>query len=199
MGAHSGTPDLRPAAEILSGLVGHVTDEQLTARTPCGDIPAGELLDHIDSLAGAFTNAAAKRALDEQGQPPKPDASHLGPDWRERIPARLTALGDAWAAPEAWTGTTRAGGLDMPGAEAGAVALNEVLVHGWDLAVAIGRRYPGDDPELADAVQSAYAWVSAIVTANPDGTPGLFGPPVPITPDAPLFDQLIAATGRVPA
>ncbi|MFG1925497.1 TIGR03086 family metal-binding protein [Cryptosporangium sp. NPDC048952] len=190
--------DLRPATDILADLVRDVRDDQLGARTPSGGIPVGDLLDHIDSLAEAFTNAATKTGIGTSAPPPAPKADHLGDDWRDRIPTRLAALSDAWAAPEAWSGATRAGGLDLPGEEAGAVALNEVLVHGWDLAVAIGRRYPGDDPALTDAVQSAHRWVSAITSTSPDGIPGLFGPRVRISPDAPAFDQLLAATGRLP-
>ncbi|SHN42752.1 TIGR03086 family metal-binding protein [Cryptosporangium aurantiacum] len=190
------TADLRPPAEILCGLIRDVSDDQLTTRTPCGGIPVGELLDHIDTFAVAFTGAATKSV--DPGPPPTPDVSHLGDDWRDRIPTRLTALADAWAAPESRSGHTSAGGLPMAADEAAAVALNEVLVHGWDLAVALGRRYPGDDPALADAVRAAHAWVDAIAASSPDGIPGLFGPRVKVPADAPLFDQLIAATGRVP-
>lgn len=198
MGAHSGRPDLRPAVTVLSDLVRGLSDDQLTARTPCGGIPVGALLDHVDSLSDAFTHAATKTNLDASTPPPVPDATHLGTEWRDRIPARLAELGDAWAVPDAWHGATRAGGLELSGSDAGAVALNEVLVHGWDLAVAIGRRYPGDEPALADAIASAYSWVDGIATANPDGVPGLFGPRVAVASDAPPFDRLLAATGRTP-
>ncbi|GAA3387722.1 TIGR03086 family metal-binding protein [Cryptosporangium minutisporangium] len=189
-------PDLHPAAVVLADLVRDVRDDQLTAVTPCGGIPVGELLDHVDMFATAFAAAAAKSG--SPSPPPTPDASRLGPDWRERIPDRVTALADAWSSPSAWSGDTSAGGLPMAAEEAGAIALNEVLVHGWDLAVALGRRYPGDDPELAQSVRTAHAWASAIAQASPDGTPGLFGPPVRVASDAPVFDRLIAATGRVP-
>lgn len=37
------------------------------------------------------------------------------------------------------------------------------------------------------------------VSQNPDGTPGLFGPPVPVADDAPLLDRLLGLTGRDPA
>ena len=62
------------------------------------------------------------------------DASRLVDDWRSRIPRDLAALAAAWRDPEAWTGMTRAGGIDLPGEIAGVVALDELVVHGWDVA-----------------------------------------------------------------
>ena len=42
-------------------------------------------------------------------------------------------------------GMTEAGGFTFPASEAGKVALNELLVHGWDLARATGQEYSCDD------------------------------------------------------
>lgn len=77
-----------------------------------------------------------------------------------------------------WTGLTRAGGIDMAAEVAGAVAIDEVVVHGWDLSVATGQAY-ACQPDLAAA---AHGFVQAAVGQAPDGTPGLFGPPVRPTP-----------------
>jgi hypothetical protein len=44
-----------------------------------------------------------------------------------------------------------------------------------------------------------YSFVQASVAQNPDGSPGLFGPLVPVPDDAPLFDRLIGLTGRDPS
>jgi uncharacterized protein (TIGR03086 family) len=60
--------------------------------------------------------------------------SRLGPGWRTRISDRLAHLASAWQDEAAWAGLTRAGGLDLPGEVAGHVAINEVVVHGWDIA-----------------------------------------------------------------
>nr|BFE80330.1 hypothetical protein GCM10020093_029310 [Planobispora longispora] len=131
-----------------------------------------------------------------------PDASRLGDDWRRRIPARLDELARAWRAESAWTGTTEVGGNELPADVAGAAALDEVIVHGWDLAVATGQPYPGADPALTEtlteALTTAYRWVGAVAAQNPDGSPGLFGPPVPVPGDAPLLERLLGLTGRDP-
>jgi uncharacterized protein (TIGR03086 family) len=193
------TPDLAPAANIAAELVRGIRDEQLVAPTPCGGITVGDLLDHLESLCVAFTAAATKTAGADGGRAPVPDGSRLGDDWRLRLPARLDELTAAWRPAAAWAGTTRAGGNPLPAEVAGAAALNEVIVHGWDLAVATHQSYPGDTQELVDPLRTAYAWVRGVVAQNPDGSAGLFGPPVPVPDSAALLDRLIGLTGRDPS
>ena len=43
---------------------------------------------------------------------------------------------------------TQAGGVDLPGEVAGLVALNELVVHGWDIATASGQDYRPDEATL---------------------------------------------------
>ena len=187
--------DLEPAARALTALLDGVRDDQLTAGTPCSEATLGDLIDHVDSLSLAFTQAATKTSPEGGSRPPSPDASRLGPDWRSRIPGRLAELATAWRDEAAWTGMTQAGGLDLPGEVAGVIALDELIVHGWDIAVASGQDY-SCPPALAEA---AAQFVRATAEQNPDGVPGLFGPAVPVDPAAPALDQLLGLTGRDPA
>ncbi|HEX6515380.1 MAG TPA: TIGR03086 family metal-binding protein [Nocardioidaceae bacterium] len=186
--------DLTPATVRLAEVVRGVRDDQLHAATPCQDTTVGDLLDHVDGLSVAFTAAATKEPLTNQ-RPPVPAGSHLGGDWRASIPRRLAELAEAWRTEAAWSGMTGAGGVEMPGDVAGTVAVDEVVVHGWDIAVATGQPFDCD-PAL---VQAALAFVTSAVEQNPEGSPGLFGPPVPVPDDAPLLDRLVGLTGRDPA
>jgi uncharacterized protein (TIGR03086 family) len=88
---------------------------------------------------------------------------------------------------------TRAGGLDLPGEVAGVIALDELVIHGWDLARATAQDY---DPDKA-----SLQTVLPFVTQAADGEPqeGLFGPPVAVPDGAPLLDRVIGLTGRDPA
>ncbi|NLU69904.1 TIGR03086 family protein [Streptomyces sp. HNM0574] len=106
--------------------------------------------------------------------------------------ARLAELAEAWRAPEAWRGDTRAGGVELPAAVAGQVAVNELVLHGWDLARATGRPY-APDPAALDVAH-------ALVSGTPDGPEreGMFGPSLPVPPDAPLLDRVAALSGRDP-
>src|SRR4051812_36533937 len=113
------TIDLGPAASQMAALVRGVPDEMLDAPTPCPDYTVGDLLDHVGGLAQAFTWAATKEALDRPDATPSGDAARLGADWRRRIPAAVEGLAAAWRDPAAWTGTTKAGGIEMPGAIGG--------------------------------------------------------------------------------
>ena len=186
--------DLEPATRTLANIVAGVRDDQLTAATPCRDVTVGALLDHVDSFSMAFTAAATKTPLPDGGPGRTPDASRLGTDWRTRIPERLTALADAWRDGAAWTGMTRAGGQDLPGELAGVIALDEVVVHGWDIAAATGQSY-ACEPGLLEAVQK---FVAPTAAQNPGGTPGLFGPPVAVPVGSSLLDRVIGLTGRDP-
>jgi uncharacterized protein (TIGR03086 family) len=186
--------NLHPATATLTGLVVAVRDDQLTAPTPCPGTSLGAMLDHIDGLSLAFTAAATKESLPGGSQPPSADAARLSADWRTRIPQRLAALARAWRAEAAWSGMTKAGGLDLPGEVAGLVALDEIVIHGWDIAVASGQAFTCD-PRL---LQATLGFVKSAVTQSPNGTLGLFGPPVPVAHSAPLLDRLIGLTGRDP-
>jgi uncharacterized protein (TIGR03086 family) len=187
--------DLRPATDVLTRLVEGVRDDQLDAPTPCGERRLGDLLDHVDGLSLAFAFAARKTAPDGGSRPPSADGSRLGTDWRSRIRARLADMAEAWSAPDAWTGTTSVGGIELPGDVAGVVGLDELIVHGWDIAVASGQHARWED----DLVGAATSYVKDTVARNPQGVPGLFGPPVAVPASASPLDRLIGLTGRDPA
>ncbi len=184
--------DLTPAAETLAALVEAVPPDALDEPTPSGDYSLGDLLDHVGTLALAFS-AAAAQAGDERFTPaPAGDAARLGADWQTRIPRDVRALAAAWRDPAAWTGMTAAGGIDMPGEVAGIVALDEIVLHGWDVARALGRPYPPDAASL-DAVLEFVTQTAA------EGGGGIFAPPVAVPDDAPLLDRIVGLAGRDPA
>jgi len=188
--------DLEPAARRLGDLIGGVPEELLDAPTPCPAYTVGDLVDHVGGAALAFTGAAVKDTGDATSQGPSGDASRLSDDWRTRIPRDLAALADAWRDPEAWTGMTKAGGVDLPGEVAGLVALDELVVHGWDVARATGEAYEVDVPSL-EAVQAFVAQFSQ--PGMEEARAGLFGPVIEVPEDAPLLDRVIGLTGRDPA
>jgi uncharacterized protein (TIGR03086 family) len=182
--------DLTPAARRMAAVVAGIPDAALDAPTPCPAYSVGDLLDHVASLTVAFTRAATKD-LGEQGSPPPGNAANLDAGWRDTIPADLEALAAAWREPAAWQGMTRAGGIDMPGEVAGIVAVDELLVHGWDLARATGQDFDADEAAL-DATLGFYSMFD-------DASRGdAFGPAVDVPASAPALTRVVGASGRDP-
>jgi uncharacterized protein (TIGR03086 family) len=181
--------DLEPAVRRMAKLVEGVPDDALDLPTPCDRYRVGDLLDHIGGFAVAFRAAAVKKPL---GGAPAADGANLGNDWRVRIPGDLAALAEAWSHPEAWSGMTAAGGVDLPGEMAGIVALDELVIHGWDLAKATGQPAGYDGPGLE-------AVLGMVEEFRAGGADGLFGPELPQPDDAPLFDRILGIAGRDPA
>jgi uncharacterized protein (TIGR03086 family) len=184
--------DLAPQAAEVARVIAGVRDDQLTDPTPCDGTSVAAMLDHFVGLTVAFRLGAEKSPMEGA---PSADADHLPADWRERLPAQLDALVAAWDQPEAWDGTTEVGGVRMPAAAMGVVAANEVLVHGWDLAVATGQPY-AVDPLTAEA---CLEFNKGFAVGAPEARDAMYGPVVPVADDAPLFDRLLGQTGRDPA
>lgn len=191
--AGRGPIDLAPAADRLMGLIPVVGDDRLDDPTPCEGRTVRQLLGHLLGLTLAFRAAAEKdlgpltdTAPDGNGWPQATDG------WRERLAGQLPALVTAWYPEEAWRGSTRVGGVDLPGEAAGVVALGELVLHGWDLARALGEPYECDE-------ESARLLAIYADGFDPAGTPGMFAPAVDVPPDAGAFDAVLARTGRDPA
>ncbi len=184
--------DLGPAGDRLLTVIASIDDADLGAPTPCEGRTVGQLIGHLAGLTQAFRAAADK----ELGPLTDTDPDSSGwpeaePGWREALAAQVPAMAQAWRAPEAWEGMTRAGGVDLPGQVGGLVALDEIVLHGWDLARATGQAYDCDDA-------TAGACMAFVGGFDEGGTPGLFGPSVSVGADATAFEQVLARSGRDP-
>ncbi|GLY01411.1 MULTISPECIES: TIGR03086 family metal-binding protein [Actinoplanes] len=185
--------DFYPPVRQIRALLLGVDRHHLDAPTPCPGWPVAALLDHLTGLSVAFTSAARKRSAEPgaDGPPPEPSAAHLPPQWRSRLPVLLEELATAWRDPSAWTGTARAGGVTMPATTMGFFAMNELVMHGWDLARATDQNYAAD-PRTSEVL------VEFLSQHPAEGTPGLFGPAVPLAPTDDTLRQAIALAGRNP-
>lgn len=185
------TLDLGPQTAEVARIGSGVRDDQLRLPTPCTDMDVAALLDHLVGLTFAFRQAAEKA---EGTGGAVPDAANLAPDWRTRLPAQLDALAAAWRGTGAWEGMTTIAGMQMPAAQVGLVGVNEVLVHGWDLAVATGQQYRAD-PATA---QACLTYGLGLAANAPEMRNQIYGPVVPVPDGAPVFDRVLGQTGRNP-
>jgi uncharacterized protein (TIGR03086 family) len=183
-------PDLDPAAVSLVNVLAGVHAEDLARPTPCVGWTVGHLLSHVDGLTRAFAAAADKDPGPLTAGPPPPPDPQPEPGWTTRIPRQVEALVRAWHQPEAWSGPTRVGGVDLPGEVAGVVGLTELVLHGWDLARATGQLYEADE--------SSVRLVLEHVERVGDDREELFGPPLPVPDGADPLDRALRLAGRDP-
>lgn len=185
--------DFGPATATMRRLVRGVSDDQLALPTPCTEYAVADLVDHVGGLALAFTGAARKQPVPGSENGGTGDGSRLEPGWRERIDRDIAALAEAWRDPAAYRGETMAGPVQMPGDEAAAVALDEIVVHGWDLATATGQEYDVTDVDLEVCLGFARAF-STPETAGLRGD--AFGEIIDVPDDAPALTRLLGLLGR---
>jgi uncharacterized protein (TIGR03086 family) len=77
----------------------------------------------------------------------------------------------------------------MPAAPLGHVAMTELIMHSWDLARGTGQEYFADPRTLEVLIE--------FLSEGPaEGTPGLFGPVVPVDDEATLLDHALSLAGR---
>ncbi|GAA1226768.1 TIGR03086 family metal-binding protein [Kitasatospora nipponensis] len=161
-----------------------VRAEQLSARTPCEKFTVAELLDHLAGVLPSSERAARKQPQSTAGDP--------APVTPAAVAEYAINVAVAWADPAAYEGLTEFGPGEMPADFAAAITLQELALHGWDLAGATGRRFRVGE----DSANTVLAVVEQIA-ANARAT-GAYGEPVAVSADASAFDRALAVSGRNP-
>ncbi|MEV4456397.1 TIGR03086 family metal-binding protein [Microbispora sp. NPDC049633] len=185
----------RRAVRASVEMVAEVRPGDLGRPTPCADWNLGGLLAHMTAQHHGFAAAAEGRGADPDAwlAPPARDPVWAYAAAAERVTAAFAAEGvldRGFALPELGADAV------FPAVQAIGFHFIDYLVHGWDVARALGIAYD-PDPDLAEA-----AWPIALVV--PDGDyrlrPGAaFAPGLPAAPGASRFDQVLARLGRDPA
>ena len=178
--------DLGPAAQEMSRLVSGLRDDHLDYPTPCPDWTVADLLAHVHQFATVFTHNARK----QRARPP----DDLVDDWRVAIPHQLDELACAWRVDSAWRGRVSAGGVEMDAQDNAVVGVEELTVHGWDLARATSQVLHVDDACLDQVDHFFDLFVEQIAAGE-----GPFGRPVRPPERATRLDRIVARTGREPS
>jgi uncharacterized protein (TIGR03086 family) len=172
------------AAPPTVAVVRAVRPEQFGAPTPCAELDVRGLIEHMLYWGPGL----ARASRNSDGQAP-PDG-----DPRQRLERQIEQLVAAWSAPAGWEGTTSMGGpRQTPARMIGAMAVGEIVVHGWDLARATGQEVSWD-PGLLEFLHDEVAKTAALGRGMK-----AYGPEVPVPPTAPVLDRMLGLTGRDPA
>lgn len=175
---------IRECAAAVVATASAVRGDQLGDRTPCEKFTVAELLDHLGGTLVSSARAARKEPQAGEGDALSMSATAVAEA------AELAAA--AWADPAAYEGTTEFGPGEMPAAFAATITLEELALHGWDLARATGQTFPVSE-ETAEVALGVVEQIADQARAN-----GSFGPPAPVASDAPAFHRALGASGRNP-
>jgi uncharacterized protein (TIGR03086 family) len=151
--------------------------------TPCEDWTVRDLLDHLVWEHLIWGGLA-------QGAPPTDGhtADHLGDDHVAAFETAAAGARDAFRQP----GLLERSFGPAPGRRVVEQLLIELLVHGWDLATALGR-----DRDLEPRIaRAALPVVREIHGALPRTGGGSFAPARPVPEQAPALDRVAAFLGR---
>lgn len=178
-----------PTLEVVRGL----TSAHLGAQTPCAGYDVRKLINHLLFWGPSLEAAARKEPVTPPAEKEE-DVDLVEGDGVERLLAQVERTAIAWSDPAAWEGVTRMGGpTQIPAGIVGGMVAVEVLVHGWDLARATGRRPHWPEDLLARTYELAAQ------TADQGRQMGVYGPEVPVPENASTLDRLLGLTGRDPA
>jgi uncharacterized protein (TIGR03086 family) len=182
------TPTVDQLARVLDdagALVAAVDREQWAGPTPCPDWTVRELVNHL--VGGNVMFAAVLR-----GSPAdRWSTDHLGADPVAGYRTAAAALVAAFRRPGVLEREVTVPLGRVHGMIALHLRITETLVHGWDLARAIGARTAFPREVVAQELEFTRVTLEEM---PPDRGP--FGPPQPVAGDAPLIDQLAACLGR---
>ncbi len=183
----------RRALDAAGQIVAQVTAGQLGGPTPCPAWTLADLLAHMVAHNHGFAAAA-------RGEPVAAavwDGAPLGADPHAAYQESAGQAAAAFTAPDALTRQIELPGLGaFPARTAISFHFVDYLIHGWDVAAAIGVPARPDADLVAVALSMAARYPDTPEVRGP-GAP--FGPKVAVPDDAPPLDQLVGLLGRSPS
>ena len=172
-------------------LVTGVRDDQWTASTPCADWDVRALVNHLTAEHAWAPPLLAGQTIEEVGD--RYEGDLLGDDPARAHDEAAQAALEAVEALDDLERTVHLSFGDVPAAFYLQQRWVDLLVHGWDLAIATGQDATMD-PEMA---QEAYDLVHPMITDEVRAS-GIFGPEVPVAADADIQTRLLGFLGRRP-
>ncbi|MFI7601286.1 TIGR03086 family metal-binding protein [Actinoplanes sp. NPDC049681] len=169
------------ATDAFAKLAAGVRPDQLALKTPCPEWSVRDLIDHVVKGNLMFTRVITGA---------EPPAVDVGADPDAAVLASSKALYEAASAEGVLTQIFKTPMGERPGGRLIAIRINELSLHGWDLAQATGQGFELPDPVIATCFQV----LQAILPEDRTSTP--YDAEQPAGPDASPTQRLIAFAGR---
>jgi uncharacterized protein (TIGR03086 family) len=172
------------AAAAAQTVISGVRPDQLDLPTPCSDWSVRQLLNHLVSGTALFHSLATG------GGPVDRSADHLGTDPAGAFRTSVASLREVFAADGGLTQLVTSPFGEQPAAVLLEMRVNEMMLHGWDVAKATGQ--PTDlDPGVAEHCLASFR---ALRASGRGAT--MFAEPTEAPAGASMVDQLAALSGR---
>jgi uncharacterized protein (TIGR03086 family) len=178
----------RQALDATARVVAGIQPTQLSAVTPDEEWDVRALLNHV--VAGNLWAAELGSGKTVEAVGDRLDGDVLGDDPAAAYDASAKLAADTFEAPGALEAPCAVSYGPVPGSVYAGHRLLDVLIHGWDLAVATGQD-PALDPELVRGCLDVVEPQLSLLQAS-----GAFGPALEAAPDADDQTRLLAMLGR---
>jgi uncharacterized protein (TIGR03086 family) len=183
--------ELAEALEVTGRLVAGIRAEQWSLPTPCTEWEVRQLVDHLVAGNQLFARVLAGEPFEEAAPAVRAIDDRLGDDAAGVYEASAHDLLAAFAAPGVLERDVRVPFGTVPGAVARHLRITECLVHGWDLATALGVPF---DPPVAIVEQELAFSAPMLSRVAPERR--VFAPSRPTGEAARPIDRLAAMLGR---
>lgn len=167
------------AARAVDDLLAHLSTDDWMAPTPCIGWNVADVTQHVIDVNLAFAQQLRSTSAETSAGTSTPG------DLLERYRLSTEAL------QQAVTGTAKsATNIAAPLRSRLALRVADLLIHGWDIAVATGTPLHLAEALCAEALAFAQSRAAALQRS------GQFAAPQPVDEHAPAIDRLAAVSGR---
>jgi uncharacterized protein (TIGR03086 family) len=180
--------DHRKALDATSRIVRGVDASQMDKPTPCEDYDVRALLNHVVSGNLWVAPLVEGKTIEEVGD--RYDGDVVGDDPSAAYEASAASAAQAFAQSGAMDAPVAVSYGPVPGSVYAGHRFIDVLIHGWDLAVATGQDRTLD-PVLVEACWDVVRPQADLLKGS-----GAFGTEVPVPDDADSQTRLLALLGR---
>jgi uncharacterized protein (TIGR03086 family) len=181
---------MRRVVDETSRIVNGISEDQLTAQSPCTDWTVRDVINHITGGAHMFAMSAEQGSVPDDVMGQLLGGDNLGDDFKGSFRQAADRAVAAFGEPGVLEKTVRLPFGEMPAGVALNIAIFDLTTHAADLAKATGQKL--QDTELAE---TALAVGKQMI--GPDlRQPGFFDAEQAAPADASPEDRLLAFAGR---
>jgi uncharacterized protein (TIGR03086 family) len=186
----------RRAVTASMEVVSHVTAGDLGRPTPCSEWILGDLLAHMTAQHLGFAAAAAGNGADLAAWKVAPLGGEPVLEYAAAAEAVIAAFAEPGVLERRFQLPEIMPGMAFPAAQAISFHFIDYVVHGWDVARALGIGYELD----ADMAEAALPVARAVPGGASRLRPGAaFRPVLDAPEEADPLDRILALLGRSPA